>query len=624
MKNYLFMLLICLGISNVHAQKTDDLRFGYVSFMDYYAYTNRFYYDLGFGNNSAASAAIRIPSSIAEQYAGKKITKIRFGSSDDCTNVSVWIRNALTGANLVTQNVGNTKKGWTEVSLSTPFTIPASDCYIGYTATGTNQIAFDQFLYKGFFDNTYSDGNWILNNGKWENYSDQRRGSLCIQAVIDTQGASVFALGNAKLQEVVQSAPGKDFIVPCALLSLSSVKITSVKVSCQINGQTPFERTIQTDITPMDAPCSLIPIPLNAIAANGYYNLSVNIKEINGQLNPSSSKTLHSVVKILSHNFPRKVVMEEGTGTWCSWCVRGNVGMAMMKEKYPETFIGIAVHNNDPMTVEAYDKYMTANYIDGYPEMIVNRSKLLIGDPFFDAENFYKLEMDKTPLAGIRLTGGFTNSNRNAITLKTVTTFGVTIKNADFKLAYVLIENGITGYNQNNAYAGGYAGEMGGYETKPSIIPNMVFDDVARGIYAESTGIAGSIPATLNEMTPMEHTYTITLPSSIKNKNQLKVAVFLLNDSTGEIENADIIHISAVTGTPAVSSDKISVSLQGAILYIYSANQVESVEIYNISGQKVLSQKSIGNSIPIDHLNTGVYIVNVITAERINTFKVIK
>ena len=264
-------------------------------------------------------------------------------------------------------------------------------------------------------------------------------------------------------------------------------------------------------------------------------------------------------ISSVNAQFARKVVMEEGTGTWCGWCTRGMVGMANMKAKYPNSFIGIAIHYGDPMQLSDYSGFINS-IISGYPEMIVDRKTSLIGDPYgTSVETRYASEMAKPAIAGIEMTGAFTDASKNAIVLNTATTFGSTYSGANFKLAYVLLENGVTGYAQENYYAGGGSGPMGGYESKPATITDQVFDDVARGIYSVY-GLAGSIPSSITAMTPVNHTYTITIPSNIQNKNNLEVVVMLLN-AAGEIENADkkhIVNVGASTNNLSISTSSMS------------------------------------------------------------------
>jgi hypothetical protein len=350
--------------------------------------------------------------------------------------------------------------------------------------------------------------------------------------------------------------------------------------------------------------------------------------EINGQPDThASNNTLTTELEVVKNVFPKKIVMEEGTGTWCQWCPRGTVGMAIMKERYPDTYIGIAVHNYDPMVVTEYDNAMTSRFFDGFPLMVVNRKVSLIGDPYEDAEDFYQSEMDIPSQIGIQLSGGYTDVEKQTVYLKTVTTFGYS-GSANFKLAYVLIENGVTGTTsswwQINAYAGGQNGPMGGFETRPTTIRDMVYNDVARGIYSEFSGIAGSIPSSVVEMESVEHEYTLTLPASILNKNQLEVAVLLLN-SAGEIVNADKIEISDYTGIPTVAASEITAFIHGDFLHLRSDVAIEHVTVYNISGQQIFEKTAAESIIPINYLQSGVYIVKIKTIDgRERSAKVIK
>jgi len=621
MKKQLLFIWICLlVIGNVRAQvivtplESDiQLRAGELSF-GYCGET----VEIGIGGSSTASfgSAIRIPAAITGLYAGKKITKIRIGLRDDVTNVSVWIRNSLAGSNLVSQTVGSVSAGWKEVTLSSPFTLTASDIYVGYTATGK--------YFSGFSGTTNYDACWLSDDNsdtKWYNYANQDWGSLCIQALIDPQGATVFGAEVESINRPPVIAPNTNFTLQCNIKNYSTVAATSVKISCQLNSQLPVEQTFSTNIASMNV--ATIDIPMTAIAETGLYQATLKVLEVNGQANSLANKSLSTEVKVISQTFPRKVVMEEGTGTWCGWCPRGTVGMAMMKNKYPDTYIGIAVHNGDQMTITAYDNYM-GRFFDGYPSAVVNRVAGLKVDPYYGAEEAYLSEMAQQPIAGIKLTAAFTDASRTGIALKTVTTFGFSTNSTNYRLAYVLLENGVTGYTQENYYAGS-SNAMGGYESRPASITNMVFDDVARGIYSDPTGISGSIPAAVTEMKPNEHNYTITLPASIKDKNKLEAVVLLINATTEEIENADKIVVSGIVDNiPIPEADAVAVTIHDGQLLIRTDSPVQRVDIYNITGQLMISQKTGDKVISVAQLNDGVYLVKVATSQGVQTFKVVK
>lgn len=95
----------------------------------------------GAQGNGHVSAAIYVPAQTLAAMAGADITQIRAGLATrlNIDELSVWLRTSPDGENLaegkLNRKQSRVQQGWNEVSLSTPFTIPA-DCaglYIGYT-----------------------------------------------------------------------------------------------------------------------------------------------------------------------------------------------------------------------------------------------------------------------------------------------------------------------------------------------------------------------------------------------------------------------------------------------------------------------------------------------------------
>ncbi|MCP3932200.1 MAG: hypothetical protein GY705_24275, partial [Bacteroidetes bacterium] len=88
--------------------------------------------------------------------------------------------------------------------------------------------------------------------------------------------------------------------------------------------------------------------------------------------------TTSTVLNGVSYIPTKKVVAEEGTGAWCGWCTGGAVFMDNIAENN-ENFIGIAVHNDDPMVVGEYDNGVGAfPGFDGYPGIIFDRLTALV------------------------------------------------------------------------------------------------------------------------------------------------------------------------------------------------------------------------------------------------------
>lgn len=272
--------------------------------------------------------------------------------------------------------------------------------------------------------------------------------------------------------------------------------------------------------------------------------------------------------------FPYKLVAEEVTGTWCGFCIRGIVNMKNMKEQHPDSFIGIAIHSTnsswpDAMAagVEDYLNYIyTSCAITGYPHCVYSRNPLYSIDPGYLPDYYTTLMENQTNNCGVQLSASY-DAESNKISATTDVYFAEAVEKADYKLAYVLVENNVhrtnadlgipegkaTGYEQSNYYAGGSYGEMGGYENLPATVPadQMWYQDVARGIWPSCKGESGIIPTTIESGAHFTHDYAFDLPDNVLEKENTELIVLLL-DKNGIIANADKV---AISGTATAISD---------------------------------------------------------------------
>jgi len=95
-------------------------------------------------------------------------------------------------------------------------------------------------------------------------------------------------------------------------------------------------------------------------------------------------------------------------------------------------------------------------------------------------------------------------------------------------------------YNQNNSYAGGGSGPMGGYENKPQTVPaeQMWYQEVARGFVDEFTGVPNSIPSSFNSEEEIVFSKTFTLPDGILDDRNTVLIIMLINQADRRIINA--------------------------------------------------------------------------------------
>ncbi|MCT4562178.1 MAG: choice-of-anchor J domain-containing protein [Crocinitomicaceae bacterium] len=354
-------------------------------------------------------------------------------------------------------------------------------------------------------------------------------------------------------------------------------------------------------------------------------NIVVAITSVNGNTDPDLSNNGGTAkINTVSAVVPKAVVIEEGTGTWCGWCPRGAVAMDYMYDTYGAggQFVGIAVHNNDPMTVAAYN---SGAGISGFPGCNVDRA--LLGESVSQGlfEGFYNDRKDMVVPASV--TGTFSVTG-NVVTVNASATFKTTFAAADYRLAVVITEDGVTGtgsgYDQVNYYAGGTNGAMGGYEALPNPVPaaQMVYDHVGRALLGGYDGQAASVPAAISDGTTANYTFNYTVPAG-QVRSKMHAVVLLIDNSNGEIVNAKSMRLTSagldenqaniameVFPNPATDVVKVSFDAEG---------QDYAVTVYNLQGQVVRNievKQANGTqevSVPVSDLASGNYLVSVST-----------
>ena len=248
---------------------------------------------------------------------------------------------------------------------------------------------------------------------------------------------------------------------------------------------------------------------------------------------------LSVVVTVAGFAQTQKVVLvEEGTGTWCQWCPRGNVYAKELQMNYPGQFVFVAVHVSDPMENEIYSEGMP---FEGIPNGWIDRTFISELEPYTDLPQDMAQQLALTPPAGISVVTTWDSSTR-LLTMTVSADFDESL-NGDYRLAAIVIEDGVTGpapgYNQVNSYSGGGSGAMGGYEDLPDPLPAsiMVYNHVGRYLPGGFLGDQNSLPTAISGGETHSYTYTYTLPEEY-NEEYVHVAGILVNAASGEVLNA--------------------------------------------------------------------------------------
>ncbi|UKB85656.1 choice-of-anchor J domain-containing protein [Chryseobacterium sp. MEBOG06] len=345
-------------------------------------------------------------------------------------------------------------------------------------------------------------------------------------------------------------------------------------------------------------------------------NIDVTVTQVNGAADATpADNSLTTTFNTVSQNSTKKVLIEEGTGTWCGWCPRGTVAMNYMDINFPDNFIGIAVHNNDPMEVAAYN---TGAAFSGFPGMNVDR--VFLGESVSTTDMTSYVNERKNIVVPAQLDGSASLSG-DQLTFNASATFRTNFTNANFRFAVVLIEDGvkgtIAGYKQTNYYANNAYGPMGGFEGLPNPVPaaQMEYNHVGRMLLGGYTGQAGSIPTTLTDGQNVIYTFNATIPPTY-NMGKIKAVVLLLDAGTGEVVNARSFILSSLgTNDAETNANYLTIYPNPAADYIkVQANHNVDLRFYDASGKLVLEKSNVipDSPVSVQALSKGVYMVSII------------
>lgn len=445
---------------------------------------------------------------------------------------------------------------------------------------------------------------------------------------------------------ITSALAGQSVTPTVQVRNLGTTAINSFDIEFNYNGT-----TINQSVTGVNiASLAFYSVALtdNITLAAGSNFATATISNVNGNSSDGDSNDDTKSVEVnpVVPAAGKKVIAEEGTGTWCPWCVRGAVYMEALSTQYEGYFVGIAVHNADPMTVDEYDAAM-GGLISGYPSGLVDRG------PEYDPSQFevpFLERVQTAPKAWIE-NGATWDSGTRELKVSATTDWQMAA-NGNYKIALVLTEDGVTGtgsqWAQANAYAGGGNGPMGGYEDLPSPVPasQMVYDHVARLISPSFDGLPNAFASMINAGDVFTHNWIFTLPADWDETNIHIVAMVIAPDGT--IDNASSSTIEEAVANGFVNGEGVNaisvLPAPDSIFQMYPNPATDAayinvkvqnptplqIEIYSADG-KLMESKNYGNqvgaqilTIPMNTWAAGLYTIKLYANDTVYTKQLVK
>ena len=534
--------------------------------------------------------AIEIPADLAQEWKGARLTKVHIGFGySSVKEVDVYLTDKLGADPFYSQPATmTTEGGWNEVKLDCPYEITGDAFFVGYSTavngTSDRPIGIDNIR----TDNPY--GSYINTYNEWEKVG-KFYGCVCIRLSLEGDNLPQHEITVNELKTGSLVTSGEAFTAELSVTNNGVKTVRDLTVTCSVNG------------VKVENPVAVIPegelpsgsstfVQLSGIVlpVNGKdLSMEVTVIKVNGEDDEAPlDNSITTLINSASKVYKRNVVVEEFTGTWCGWCPIGIVGMAYMKEKYEKDgFIGIAVHIGDVMTVDSYAEF--ANKVTGStaPAAYLDRTLYFL-EPSSETLEQYYLEAAAYPTCGSIGLEAVYSKEKGTLTATSTSEFSFDDQNADYAVAFVVLENNVGPYYQQNYFSGGDSGELPGWSNN-ALRVETYYNEVPRDIET-AYGIDGSVPASVIAQTP--YTYTKELPlTNVEDINECEVVALLLDKASGAIINAA----------------KAKISEDAGIEGIEMMHEDGIIKVFNPQGLKVLETKDASS---LKQLPKGIYIVN--------------
>ena len=172
------------------------------------------------------------------------------------------------------------------------------------------------------------------------------------------------------------------------------------------------------------------------------------------------------------------------------------------------------------------------------------------------------------------MTAQWADSELNTINLNTTTTFHYNDTDARYGIAFVLLEDGMTGttdyWRQLNALS-----HHDGYEkfefwyNAGTVVTGLEYDHVPVGAWDILNGVDNSVPTsfTADEKLPFSYQVSIADKTTIQNKKKLSAVALLIDRSNGVIINAAQTKIAELLASKALKAQRSTVNVRRSSTY---------------------------------------------------------
>ena len=359
------------------------------------------------------------------------------------------------------------------------------------------------------------------------------------------------------------SVDGKAFPVRGTLLNSGSATIESIELQYSYGSQT------KTAVCEFPGGAEVgymmtMPIELTvpAFSGKGTDDLKVSVTKVNDKANAAAAEVSTSRLSLVSFRPTYRPLLEEYTGAKCGYCPRGEIGMKKMEELYGDRFIGVAYHVSDIMSI--LDEKDFANPAPAQP--VAWLSRVIETDPYFgnlpfNSKTFgfdgvWEEEAAVFTEASLDVECQWTGAEKESINIDSRLTFIRDHDDADYRMVYLLVADGLKGQNGDPRWFQGnyYTGQTGQWPEEfdwlvesPQWIEDVEYDNVViytPNVLGEQGSVAASVKGdeemSLNAEIKIADAVNLDGASLVQDKDRLRVVAVLVDGSDGHVVNAAV------------------------------------------------------------------------------------
>lgn len=538
----------------------------------------------GYGYNKAETydVAIYVNDASITGATVKGVT-VRIPGGADISSTSAWLTSELklkkkNGKNVNNPDILSQDGTLTDGVLTVMFDEPhvvTGPFYAGYSFTVdnlTNETSAPVMV-ADILDNNGLFIHSSKSKLKWMDCMEDAAGVSVMNVIIDGD----FKDNSASFlsQEGLYVSAEEKAVIPVKVVNhggneISSIEYTFSSTAGSGSGSMTFEPAVPAAF----GATGEVMVDLGYLTEPGTTEVTLTVTKVNGADNNDNLAVTVLPVKVYPFIPVNRPLVEEYTGLWCGWCVRGYVALETMKERYPDRFIGLAYHDSDPMDVEVE----RPSEVKGYPSAFINRSKAKIN--ITDIYTIWPEFIREIAPASIDVKVEWTDDSKSSLKAIATTRFIDSHDKADFAVCYALLEDGMSDpkWAQSNAYAvedgeepkdyPEMPGELGRIFTHgPAKVYGLEYNDVVLAL-PQPFGYPASVPAEIVAGESYSHSCIFNVDEIVnykgeylvQDKSKLRVVASIIDRKTGRAVNCNSsLYANGESSVEGIDSDAVVV-----------------------------------------------------------------